>query len=423
MRFRLFRFAVMSLGWSAAVAGYAADWPQYRGPNYDGSSPETGILKKWPSEGPRQVWKKPVNLGFSSFAISGGKAFTLEQRNIDGVDREVCLALNAATGKELWVYPIGVAKYDGGAGPGDGPRSTPSVDQGKVYVNSERLVLACLDADSGKLIWSKDLMKEHAGKNIHWENAASPLIDGNLLFVAGGGPGEALLGINKENGKVVWKGQSDQMTHATPIAASILEQRQIIFFTQTGLVSVQPENGQPLWRYNFKYSTSTAASPIAAGDIVYCSAGYGVGSAAARISKNGDQWKAAEMWRVEGNSICNHWSTPVHRDGYLYGMFSFKQHKNGPLKCVELATGKEMWAQPGFGPGNLIIVDSHLLALSDAGDLVLVDPSPSSYREVTRAHVVNGKCWSTPVISAGRIYARSSAESVCLDVSERTVQR
>src|SRR5437660_12572486 len=97
MSFRLFRLALMSLGCSAAVGGYAADWPQYRGPNYDGSSPETGILKKWPSEGPRQVWKKPVNVGFSSFAISGGKAFTLEQRNIDGADQEVCLALDAAT--------------------------------------------------------------------------------------------------------------------------------------------------------------------------------------------------------------------------------------------------------------------------------------------------------------------------------------
>jgi outer membrane protein assembly factor BamB len=266
-------------------------------------------------------------------------------------------------------------------------------------------------------------MKEHAAKNIHWENAASPLIDGDLLFVAGGGPGEALLGFDKKTGKVIWKGQSDQMTHATPIAATILGKRQIIFFTQTGLVSVQPEDGKPLWRYNFRYSTSTAASPIAAGDIVYCSAGYDVGSGAVRISKDGNKWKAEEIWRVTGNSICNHWSTPVYRDGYLYGMFGFKQHKTGPVKCVELATGKEMWAQPGFGPGNLIMVDNHLLVLSDAGDLVLVDPSPSSYKEVTRAHVVNGKCWSTPVISGGRIYARSAAESVCLDVSERTVQR
>jgi outer membrane protein assembly factor BamB len=333
------------------------------------------------------------------------------------------VARDAATGNELWVHPLGVAKYDGGAGPGDGPRSTPSVDNGKVYVNSVQLLVACLDAESGKEIWSHDLKKENDGKNISWQNAASPLIDGDLLFVAGGGPGQALLGINKESGKVVWKGENDRMTHATPIAATILGQRQIIFFTQAGLVSVRPNDGKPLWRYKFKYNTSTAASPIAAGDIVYCSAGYGVGSGAARISKDGDEWKATEMWFVPGNSICNHWSTPVYHDGYLYGMFSFKEHKTGPMKCVELATGKQMWSQPGFGPGNLIIVDNHLLALSDAGDLVLVEASPSSYKEVTRASVVKGKCWSTPVISGGRIYARSASEAVCLDVSARSVQK
>lgn len=417
---------VFSSAWLAvfvASIGAASDWPQYRGPNHDGSSSETGILKKWPNEGLPRIWKKPVRLGFSSFAVSGGKAFTLEQRVIDGADREVCVALDAATGNELWSYPLGVAKYQGGAGPGDGPRSTPSVDNGKVYVNSEHLVLACLDAQSGKVIWSKDLIKEHAGKNISWQNAASPLIDGDLLFVAGGGSGQALLGINKNDGKVVWKGQNDTMTHATPIAATILGQRQIVFFTQKGLVSVQPADGKLLWRYNFPFSTSTAASPIAAGDVVYCSAGYGVGAGAARISKEGNEWKAAEIWRLTGNNICNHWSTPVHRNGYLYGMFSFKQYNTGPMKCVELATGKEMWSQNGFGPGNLIVVDGNLLALSDTGDLVLIEPTPSEYKEMTRAHALEGKCWSTPVVSNGRIYARSAQEAVCLDVSGRTAKR
>jgi outer membrane protein assembly factor BamB len=121
--------------------------------------------------------------------------------------------------------------------------------------------------------------------------------------------------------------------------------------------------------------------------------------------------------------ICNHWSTPVYYDGYLYGMFGFKQHKSGPMKCVELATGKEMWSQSGFGPGNLIVVDRHLLALTDAGDLVLVDPAPSEYKELSRAHVVEGKCWSTPVISKGRVYVRSATQSVCLDISQHTAER
>ena len=410
---------------SCALAVFGADWPQYRGPASDGSSPEKGLLKKWPSEGPRQLWKRPLQLGFSSFAVSAGKAFTLEQRYLDGASQEVCLALDASTGKELWAVPLGMAKYDNGydAGPDDGPRSTPAISGGKVYVTSAYLRLVCLDANSGKVIWSKDLPKENAAKNISWQNAASPLIEGNLVFVAGGGPGQALLGIDKESGKVVWKGESDKITHATPIAATILDKRQIIFFTQSGLVSVQPNDGKVLWRYNFPYRTSTAASPVVAGDIVYCSAAYGVGAGAARISKEGGQWKATELWRKPGNALCNHWSTPVARDGYIYGVFGSKQFKTGPLKCIEAASGKEVWSQPGFGPGNVITFDGQLLVLTDYGDLVLAEASPSGYTELTRTHAVDGKCWSTPSISNGHIFARSSKEGVCLDVSAQTVSR
>src|SRR5208283_6159508 len=139
---------------------------------------------------------------------------------------------------------------------GDGPRSTPTYDDGKVYTYSSRMVLQCLDAGTGKQIWACNLIKEHAGRNIHWQSAASPLIDGDLVFVAGGGAGQSLLAFDKRNGRVVWQGQDDKMTHSTPVAATLLGQRQIIFFTQSGLVSVVPKTGVVLWRYPFRYSGS-----------------------------------------------------------------------------------------------------------------------------------------------------------------------
>src|SRR5713101_8254280 len=355
MKSRILLLAALTLLLAGPLLAAAADWPEYRGPHHDGTSPERGLLKQWPAGGPRQIWKTPLTDGFSSFTVSRGKAFTLVQRNIDGVNREVCLALDADTGKELWAYTLGLAKYDNGGddgGPGDGPRSTPTVD-----------------------------------------------------------------------GRIVWKGQDDQMTHATPVLATILGTRQIIFLTQSGLVSVAPTTGQVLWRFRFPYSTSTAASPVAAGDLVYCSAGYGVGSAAARIARSGNGWSATELWRSPGNKMCNHWSTPVPLDGYLYGLFGFKQYKTAPLKCVELATGKEVWNEPGFGPGNLVLVDGHLLVLGDQGQLVLVEPSPSGYKEGARAKVLDGKCWSTPVVSNGRIYARSVKEGACFDGSAKTAAR
>ncbi len=406
----------------------AADWTQFRGPNHDSTSTEK-ILKQWPAEGPRQLWKAPLTDGFSSFTVSKGRAFSLVQRSIDGANQEVCVALNADSGKELWAVQLGIAKYDGGGDSGtsdnkggDGPRSTPTIDGDKVYAFSARLVLHCLDAATGKVIWKRDLIADNAGRNITWQNAASPLIDGDLIFVAGGGPEQSLLALNKIDGSVVWKSQDEKMTHSTPVPATIHGVRQIIFFTQSGLVSVAEKTGDLLWKQPFAYKTSTAMTPIVAGDVVYCSAGYGVGSGAYKITKSGDNFSAKELWFQPANVINNHWSTPVYKDGYLYGLFGFKDYGKCPLKCVELATGKVAWSQEGFGPGGCILVDGALLVLGDAGQLVLVEASPKAYTEIARAKVLTGKCWSTPIVANGRIYARSTKEGICLDVSTKVAR-
>ena len=198
--------------------------------------------------------------------------------------------------------------------------------------------------------------------------------------------------------------------------------RQIVFFTQEGLVSADAGTGDVLWRYDYRFNVSTAASPIVAGDLVYCSAGYGVGAGLVRIEKQGDSFSANEVWRKR-NKLVNHWSTPVHKDGYHYGMFSFKKYGEGPLKCVRLSDGEIMWEKEGFGPGNVVLVRGHLVALGDAGQLVVVEATPNAYREVARADVVGGKCWSTPAVIDDRIYVRSTTEAICLDVSPRLTAR
>lgn len=411
------------------TSSFAAEWPHYRGPKLDGTSAER-ILKAWPSDGLRNVWRVPLNSGFSSFSTGAGKAYTLVSREVEGVKRETVVALDANTGKEVWAHPIGVSKYDGGGDSGtadnkggDGPRSTPSCVDGRVYVLSAGLKLLCLDADTGKEVWVRDLLAQHAGKNISWQNAASPAIDGDLVFVAGGGPGQALLGVNRKTGEVAWKGQDDVMTHATPIVTTIHGQRQVIFFTQTGLVALDTRSGALLWRHPFKYNVSTAASPVVSGDIVYCAAGYGVGSTAVRVAHAGGKWTATELWRLTGNKVANHWSTPVVHQGHLYGMFSFKEYGSGPLACVELATGQMKWSEAGFGPGNVVLVDGQLLVLGDAGQLVLVKPDPSGYKETARMKTVAGKCWSTPVVSNGRVFVRSVREGAAFNISPSVSSR
>jgi outer membrane protein assembly factor BamB len=403
----------------------AAEWTQFRGPNHNGSTTEK-ILTTWPAAGLRQVWKTPLHNGFSAITVGGGEAFTLVTREIDGDDQETCVALDEQSGKELWAQPLGMAQYDGGGNKGtpensggDGPRSTPSYDNGKVYTYSSRMVLQCFDARTGKQIWASNILREHDGHNIHWESAASPLIDGNLVYVAGGGAGQALLAFDKNTGQVVWKGEDDLMTQATPVAATILGQRQIIFYTQRGLVAVTPKTGKVLWRYPFRYNTSAAASPVVCGDMVYCSAGYGVGSSACKITKAGGGFTATRLWYQPANVFASHWSTPVCADGYLYGLFGQAKFGRAPLGCVEMATGRLVWTKEGFGPGGCTLVNGDILVLSDAGDLVLVKASPAGYEEVARSHVLAGKCWNSAGISDGRIYARSTKEGVSLDVSAR----
>lgn len=412
---RLVRIAV-ALVFIAAWRTFPADWPQYRGPNHDGSTPEK-ILTAWPQEGPPQLWKAPLGESFGSFAVSGGKAFCFIQRSIDSKDQEVAIAFDASTGRELWATPVGKPTYESEGG--NGPRSTPTIDGNRVYLVGAYLVFSCLDADTGRILWQRDLVKEYGGTVLRWRSAASPVFGGDLIFINAGGPDQAFLAFRKD-GSLAWKKGDDLPTHSTPVPATIHGVRQIIFFTQSGLVSLLPQNGAELWRYPFPFVFSAAMSPIIYKDIAYCSAGYGVGAGACRITKTGSAFKAAEIWRHSGDTI-NQWTTPICKDGYLYGIFGHKEFGDAPLKCIEMATGKELWSQPGFGSGGAtILTGNHVLVQADQGPLVLVEATPKGYREAARTQPLGGKCWTMPVISHGRIYVRNTKSAVCLDVSRKS---
>jgi outer membrane protein assembly factor BamB len=410
----------------AASALHAGDWPQYRGPNHDGISTEL-IRTNWSEAAPRPIWKVPLDPGLSSLSVSGGRAFTLVRRPRSGQDQEFCIALNADTGAELWASdPLGRAYYpNGGVGIDDGPRSTPSVDGDRVYVLTSYLRLYCLSITNGAIIWSKDLMTEYGSDVADWQSAASPLIEGDRVFVIADAPNQCLIAFNKSDGSEAWKGQNDVMTQASPIAATIAGVRQVIFFAKSGLVSVAPESGLVLWRYPFPFSTSTAASPVVGNDMVYCSAAYGGGAGAVQITSSGSQLATNEVWRTPGANM-NHWETPVLNNGYLFGIYG-QQGPGVSLRCIDFTTGSEKWRQSGVGSGGVLFVAGHVLVLAEDGNLLLVKPDPAAYTEVARYRALDGasnsipglgvKCWNVPAISNGRIYARSTTETVCLDVA------
>jgi outer membrane protein assembly factor BamB len=286
-------------------------------------------------------------------------------------------------------------------------------------VLTPNLFLHALDAATGRSVWRHELLKEYGGKNIQWKNAASPVVEGELVMVAIGSGGGSYLAFNRTTGTLAWKAGNEALTHSTPAIATIQGVRQVIFIAQSGLVALGLD-GRPLWKHPFKFDTSTAISPVVSGDIVYCSAGYGVGGGACRVAKTGNGFSATQLWYKPGNKdTANHWSTPVVIDGHLYGMFGFKLHNTGPMKCVDIATGAVKWEKPGFGQGNLIVTGGRILALAEDCSLVAIAPSPAGYQEVARTKVLSGKCWSTPAYADGRVYIRGTDDGACLELGGR----
>jgi len=401
--------AGLVLAWAGVVL--AAGWPQYRGPNGDGVVADAGLT----ALAGKPVWKVPVGDAFGQIAVTDDKAVLFAERGED----EFAVCLNAASGKEQWATRIDKSIADGSGG--NGPRTTPAIDGGHVYIYGTHMKLACLDLASGKEVWQHDVAKELGGKELMWGNAASPVVVDDLVIVTGSGSGHGIMAFDKNDGKLAWAKTSEKFTHAAPTSATIAGVKQVICFMQSGLVSVEPKSGEVLWKFAHEYKTSTAASPVVGGkngDVVYCSAGYGVGAAACRVSNNGGKWTATELWSTPGENL-SHWSTPVCVDGFIYGLFGHNDGK-GPLACLDIETGKVKWSEPGFGSqGGIIAVGDKLLIQTPKGELVLVTASPAGFKELGRSSILKGKNWTAPAYVDGMIFARNSsqngsAEGVCL---------
>lgn len=418
---------VLTAAVAMSGAALAADWPQYRGPGHDQHSPETGIVRGWGRQ-PRLVWKVPIGEGFGSFAVADGTAYIFVDRNM----RETAVALDAKSGRQIWAVPLDQTISDRQGG--SNPRSTPTIDGNHVYFFTVNLKLACLDRKTGKTVWLQDLKQEYNGQDLRWGNACSPVLVGDRIFVGGGGGGKSMLAFDKTTGKVLWATGNEQITHASPTPATIHGVPQIIFFMQSGLVALNQEDGRELWRHRFPFKISTAASPIVGGkngDVVYCSAGYDVGSCGVRVQKTGDGFGATQLYFTDHGGPkghnANHWSTPLHHAGHLYGIFGFKDYGNAkdpkagaPVKCVDIETGQTKWAAPGFGSGGgTILVDGHIIVQGDQGVLALIEATPTGYREKGRITLPGEKFWTMAILADGKIFARSKTEAFCFEVGTK----
>jgi outer membrane protein assembly factor BamB len=405
----------------------AADWPQFLGPNGDGTSIES-VRTNWSELAPKEIWRKSIDPGFSAIAAVGDRLYTQVRRSNQVEDREFCVALDARTGEELWSADVDVANYDDVVGYNnnmDGPRSTPTVDGDYLYVFTSQFKLICLRSSDGGLVWSRDFIAELNSQMIPWQNAASPLLVGDLIFVNANAGEQCLMAVSKTDGTTVWSVPNYRATHATPVFARIGDTPQVVFLTRSGLVAVTPETGTVLWRLAFQpNSVSAASSPVVAGNYVHATAAYASGAWVANVVTNDTGFAASLAWHQQGNAYQCHWSTPVADQGVLYGIPS-PSSSQARLTCLDVKTGVNRWTQSivgsaNIGFGSLIKCANALIVLTEAGELVLVEPNPSAYRELARQSVLGLYCWNHVTLANGRLYARStsaSAQLVALDIA------
>ncbi len=384
-----------------AASAHADDWPNWRGPYQDGISRETGLLAKWPENGPKQLWRVPLGNGFSAVSVVADRAHTC----FGSEEGEFAVCLNAADGKPIWKTRIGDLYQNGDYG--DGPRATPTVDSGLVYVLSAKGALMCLNASDGKRAWMADLLELRGGKLPEYGFAASPVIDGDKVIVdVGAGGGKSLAAYDKKNGKLLWTSLNDKIGYSTPRVVAIDGVPQIIVLMGEALVSVSPADGKEYWRHEWKTELdANVATPIVSEDKLFISTGYSTGCALFQLSAKDGKPAAEKLWA--NKKMKNFFATSVLLDGYLYGF------NNNELACLDFRAGNSKWQASGFNRGSLIVADGRLIILSASGTLALAEPSPQKYKEISKFQFSSERTWTVPTVSGGQLFVRDEKELAC----------
>jgi len=388
----------------------AADWPQFRGLNRDGVSTETGLLDKWPEKGPPLLWEKEVGTGFAGPVIAGSRVVFFHRLDKD----EVVECFEAATGKPVWAFKY-PTRYRDDFGFDNGPRCAPLIADGKVFTLGAEGRLHCLKLEDGTKVWERSLTDDYKPAKGFFGVGTSPLLEGSRLLVNVGAKGAGIVAFDKDTGKEAWKATSQAASYSSPVAATIGGVRHAIFLTREGIVSVDPDKGDvrftKAWRSRNNLSVN-AATPVVVGDRLFVSACYDTGALLAKVRKDG----LDDIWNNDESMSC-HYDTCVHRDGFLYGMEG-REEQGARLRCIELETGKVRWTSEKFGCGSIVLVEGKLVILNKAGELVLVEATPTAYRELSRVSVLGSPCRAQLALADGRLLARDPKSLKCWNLKK-----
>ena len=362
-------------------------WPAFRGAARDGTY-DYGIRTDWPGDGLPLLWHQPIGGGYASFVAADSRLFTIEQRR----DREVVTAYDAATGHELWAHGWETLFQEGMGG--DGPRATPTWDEGRLFALGANGELRTLDAETGELRWRTNILEDADATNLTWAMAASPLVvDGLVVVLPGGGNGRSVVAYDTGTGDIVWTALGDVQGYAAPMLVELAGVRQILVVTAERAVGLTLEDGTLLWEYPWVTSSGppNISMPVVVGhDRLFLSAGYGHGGALIDIAYSGGQLSARERWRT--TRMKNRFATSVLHAGYLYGL------DESILACLDAETGELVWKGGRYGHGQLLLAAGHLVVLTERGEVVLVRATPDGHQELARFSAIRGKTWNTPTV-------------------------
>ena len=378
----------------------------YLGTNRCGVVEKVRLERDWASHPPRQVWRHPIGLGWSSFAVNQSLALTQEQRG----DDELVVCYELKSGNVLWAHTNRV-RFSETMG-GDGPRATPTLFGDRVYAMGATGMLDCLDAMTGKSLWSHDVLKESNSPNLPFGKSSSPLICDSLVVVSGGfGTGPTLLTYHLNDGSPAWRAGTDKASFSSPTLATLADKKQIVSINAGSVTGHDPVDGRVLWEYPWSGQWPKCAQPVILdGERIFLSASFNAGCMVLQIKAGPDgKLSVAENWK--NRIMKSEFSNIVARNGFAYGL------DDGILACIDLMTGERKWKDGHYGHGQVILIGDLLLVQTEKGPVTLVEASPSGFRELATLNALTVKTWNVPAFAGNRLLVRNDQEAVCYDLA------
>ncbi|MCA9189451.1 MAG: PQQ-binding-like beta-propeller repeat protein [Planctomycetales bacterium] len=396
----------------------ADDYPGFLGPSRNATLTDLKLGRDWRTTPPKQLWRQTIGAGWCAFAARNAVAVTMEQRG----DEELVTCYDIATGTLLWSRGEH-ARHETALG-FVGPRSTPTIHQGRVYAVGATGIVRCLEGASGELVWRRDLLAdmgtthEEEMKGVAWGRSGSPLVFQEKLIIPYGGPPDgptaSLAALNLETGETIWTGGSHQIAYASPQLLTLGGMEQIVIVSQDYVTAHDPYDGAQLWEHPWPGRSNANASvsqPVGIDDQhVFLSKGYSHGAELLRVGRNDDgRWKVESLWH-KANVMKTKLTNVVVRDGYVFGI------DDGIMSCIDMSNGRKMWKSGRYGHGQIVLIDDVILVQAEDGRLLLIEANPKKLMELAELQAIQGQTWNNPCVYGKRVLVRNSEEAACYEL-------